>query len=401
MDLEKLKQRATAHCQAAADPVGRPRRPRFGRRRLAIWAVELLVLAVVFEIFVWQPWRARSVAHQDSRRGLPIGEALPPLAATARPLAGLQEVSPSFLAALDGLGTGAALAAATQRQVSEELGLPVEVENSLGMRFRLIPNGTFLMGSPADEPGRWEGEFQHVREIPAPFYMGKWEVTQAQWEAVMGPGSHKSGFKGARRPVEEVSWYDCQRFVVKLNEREGLPKWTYRLPSEAEWEYACRAGADTAYHFGGSPNRLAAFDFFEDNSNGRTQAAGLKRPNAFGLHDMHGNVWEWCRDIFDSYPGSPLADDTGGQCRSIRGGNWYVRAPDCRAAERTRLTPTSHGNMLGLRIMRVIPELAERPAPAPLPPAESRSEPPAADESGLPEGGAMDAEALFEQEVGE
>jgi formylglycine-generating enzyme required for sulfatase activity len=278
------------------------------------------------------------------------------------------------LADTAGLAPGAVTARAAQVQVAEESRLPVEVVNTVGMRFRLIPNGSFVMGSPRDEPGRWEGEKQHMRGVSAPFYMGKLEVTQAQWDAVMGGDGNPSGFRGPRNPVEEVTWYDCQRFLALLNEREGLAPWTYRLPAETEWEYACRAGSATAYHFGNDPTRLASFDFYEANSGGRTRPCGLKPPNAFGLHDMHGNAWEWCRNIFLNYPGCEhLEDQTRGQWRAIRGGNFHVSAQDCRSAERARLPPASKGNILGFRVMRVVPELAE---PKQLPPEEGRTTPP-------------------------
>lgn len=319
----------------------------------------MLILAAVVEIFVWGPWRQRVSARKAVGDSPVPGPPVAALGADAVSLAGLSEVADASLSLLDGLSPGATVAQAAQVEVSADRCLPVEVVNSAGMHFRLIPNGTYLMGSPDTEPGRMPAEVQHVRGIKTPFYMGKWEVTQSQWDTVMGEDRNPSGFRHPRRPVEEVTWYDCQRFVLALSEKEGLPRWTYRLPSEAEWEYACRAGSTQAYHYGNAPARLEEFDFFNVNSYGRTQFCGQKRANAYGLHDTHGNVWEWCRNMYKEYPGPELASEQRGEWRGIRGGNFYVGAADCRCAMRSSLPPDSHGNVLGFRVVRIIPELFE------------------------------------------
>jgi len=236
--------------------------------------------------------------------------------------------------------------------VSRQHALPVEIENSIGIRFRLIPAGTFALGSPENETGRWEGEAQHIVSVSRPFYLGTYEVTQGQWDAVMP--TNPSRFRGRNRPVEEVSWYDCQRFVIALCEKEGVPVGTYRLPTEAEWEYACRAGTTTAYHFGNGSKGLGAFADYAGNNDLETNVVGRRRPNAYGLHDMHGNVWEWCQDLFRAYPGAPPIDPLHREWRMLRGGNWHEGALACRSANRCRLPPLSVGNILGFRVFRRI-----------------------------------------------
>jgi formylglycine-generating enzyme required for sulfatase activity len=242
---------------------------------------------------------------------------------------------------------------AAQESFSAESGLPVEVENSIGMRFRLVPPGTAILGSPVEEPGRGEAETQHVVVVPTAFYLGACEVTQAEWSRCTP--ANLSRYPGARRPVEEVSWYDCQRFLAALCQTEGLAEGTYRLPTEGEWEYACRAGTTTAFCSGDAPLGLDAVATHADNGSGGTADVDTKRPNALGLFEMHGNVWEWCLDRFGPYPGAdqpPEPEHENWRC--LRGGNWYVPRLDCRSAERGRLPPPSTGSMLGFRVLREI-----------------------------------------------
>jgi formylglycine-generating enzyme required for sulfatase activity len=179
-------------------------------------------------------------------------------------------------------------------------------------------------------------------------------------------GTNPSAFRGPRRPVEEVSWLDALKFCLRLNELEELPKGTYRLPTEVEWEYACRAGTDTPYYSGITVADLVRVAETGETNYRSTATVGGRPPNALGLYNMHGNVWEWCLDWYTRYPGdpTPITDDER-RMRCLRGGNWYVRAPDCRSAERGRLAPTSHGNMLGFRVMRTIPELPVDKFPVP------------------------------------
>ncbi|NLF19211.1 MAG: formylglycine-generating enzyme family protein [Lentisphaerae bacterium] len=351
--------------QAAAPP---PRRRRPPRWRLVLWGFEAVVLLAVLEAFVLRPWWQR----RHAAAAVPVSPAIarepaPVVGAAAPALAGLTEVVPAFLAPLEGLAEGSATMRAAQLAYSRDTRLPIEVRNSLGMRFRLVPPGTAILGSPADEPGRGDTELQHVFVAMEPFYLGACEVTQAEWSQLMP--ANPSRYSGPQRPVEEVTWYECQRFLTALCQREGVPEGTYRLPSESEWEYACRAGTATAYCCGSDPRCLDAFAIHGDNGGSGTTDVGLRRPNALGLYDLHGNVWEWCLNRFAPYPNDTRpADPEYESWRCLRGGNWYVPPVDCRSAGRNRLPPTSKGNMLGFRVLRRI-DLPAPPAPPAAPPA--------------------------------
>jgi formylglycine-generating enzyme required for sulfatase activity len=208
--------------------------------------------------------------------------------------------------------------------------------NSLGMEFVLIKPGKFMMGSPEDESGRYTGEGLHSVNLTNPFYLQTTEVTQAQWKALMGknPASHKGC--GGTCPVEQVSWKDAQQFIQKLNQKEGTHK--YRLPTEAEWEYACN---------------LDPIGWYCGNSNNRIQPVGGKKPNAWGLYDMHGNVQEWCQDWFGTYPDDEVINPKGpkkGSYRAMRGGVWYSPARDCRSASRFGSPPHYRFQHIGFRL---------------------------------------------------
>ncbi|MFH1024246.1 MAG: formylglycine-generating enzyme family protein [Planctomycetota bacterium] len=224
--------------------------------------------------------------------------------------------------------------------------------NSIGMTLVWIPPGEFMMGSPDNEPGRGEDEGpQHKVKITKGFYMGATEVTQAQWKAVMG--DNPSNFKGDDLPVEQVSWNDCQVFLKKFSDKEGK---TYRLPTEAEWEYACRAGTTTRFCFGDDDGGLGAYAWFYGNSGNQTHAVGTKKSNAFGLYDMHGNVWEWCQDRFGAYPSGDVTDPTGatsGSDRVLRSGSWFGTPEFCRSACRVRGDPAIRSNICGFRVVAV------------------------------------------------
>ncbi|MDR1920713.1 MAG: formylglycine-generating enzyme family protein, partial [Candidatus Adiutrix sp.] len=233
-------------------------------------------------------------------------------------------------------------------------GLAEETANSLGLEFVLIPAGSFIMGTD----GNFEGIAPEANEKPAhrvtvsqPFYLGKYEVTQAQWEAVMG--DNPSEFKGRSNPVERVSWEDVQEFIRQLNEMEKTDK--YRLPTEAEWEYAARAGSTGAYSFGDDPGELGPYAWHEGNSGGTAHPAGQKAPNAWGLYDMYGNVLEWTQDWYDEnyYAVGPPSDPQGpptGSYRVNRGGNWDYLAGYCRSANRNFYPPDYLNNDLGFRL---------------------------------------------------
>jgi formylglycine-generating enzyme required for sulfatase activity len=214
----------------------------------------------------------------------------------------------------------------------------------------VIPAGRFLMGSPPGEVGRFQDEGpQRWVEVPR-FALGKFEVTQGQWLAVMGNNPSALSRCGMNCPVENVSWNDAQEFVRRLSQRTGQ---NYRLPSEAEWEYAARAGTTTAYFWGDR------FDGEHANSSSRsTVAVGRYPANAFGLHDMHGNAWEWIQDVWHGdYTGAPSdgsARMSGGDAsrRVLRGGSWFSTPQFLRSAYRFRSTPDNRNDVTGFRIAR-------------------------------------------------
>jgi len=214
--------------------------------------------------------------------------------------------------------------------------------NSQGMTMVKIPRGTFEMGS---ENGASDEQPVHTVTISRDFWMGKTPVTQAQWQAVMG--GNPSDFKGDNLPVEQVSWGDAQAFIESLNAMGG--KWTYRLPYEAEWEYACKAGT-TGQLYG----PLNAIAWYEGNSGGKTHPVGQKQANAFGLYDMIGNVWQWCQDYYGTYPSGPVTDPKGGSdgsLRVLRGGSWNYSASHCRAAYRSGHGPSLRDLNSGFRVV--------------------------------------------------
>ena len=222
----------------------------------------------------------------------------------------------------------------------------IVLSSSVQMPVAFIRPGSFTMGSPANEDGRSSGEEQVDVTLSRPFWLAKTEVTQAQWEAVMG--SNPSQFKGANLPVENVSWDDAQSFIAKLNDKQILPQgWKFALPTEAQWEYACRAGEKGPYS-GGSLDEVAWYD---GNSGSKTQEVGQKKPNAWGLHDMHGNVYEWCVDWYDDTlkGGTDPTGPSSGGFRVYRGGSWLNGASICRAAYRNWRLPGSRFNFLGFR----------------------------------------------------
>ncbi|MDO4585390.1 MAG: formylglycine-generating enzyme family protein [Planctomycetia bacterium] len=223
--------------------------------------------------------------------------------------------------------------------------------------FRWCPAGEFMMGSPEGDLRRKKNKTQHRVTLTKGFWMLETEVTQAMWESVMG--YNPSHFKGSNLPVERVSWENCQDFCQKLRSL-GL---NVQLPTEAQWEYACRAGTTTSLNSGknitsedGDCSNLNEAGWYRKNSDDETHPVGQKRPNAWGLYDMHGNVWEWCQDWYGDYPSGSVTDPTGptsGTYRVIRGGSWRNFAERCRSAIRLDCTPTVRGNNLGLRLALV------------------------------------------------
>lgn len=258
------------------------------------------------------------------------------------------------------------------------------LSENVGLDMTLIPGGTFLMGSPEDEPERRKNESpQHRVTVPS-FFIGRYPITQAQWRVVAGwepverelhPDPFKFKEKPAKgafsrwdRPVERVSWYDAKEFCARLSQRT---KKEYRLPTEAEWEYACRAGTTTPFHFG----KIITTDYVNYNGNDTygespkgeyreqtTPVGYFQVANAFGLYDMHGNVFEWCEDDYhNSYENAPtdgsawMRDDKATKIK--RGGSWYLNPNNCRCAFRSYFNPDLRNILIGLRVVRVIPKI--------------------------------------------
>jgi formylglycine-generating enzyme required for sulfatase activity len=225
-------------------------------------------------------------------------------------------------------------------------------DNKLKMRFCWCPKGKFTIGDAKLDVTLSRG-----------FWMGKYEVTQAQYQSVTG--NNVSAFKGDSLPVEMVTWTQATAFCEKLTKTERaagrLPEgWEYRLPTQAQWEYACRAGTTTAYSFGNDAKQLGDYAWYGTNSGSKTHPVGQKKPNAWGLCDMHGNVWEWCVDQYQDWMRDKLSGTTHpkvtkgrDQGRVLRGGGWYVSAADCRSAYRGGMDPTDRTNYIGFRVARV------------------------------------------------
>jgi formylglycine-generating enzyme required for sulfatase activity len=282
-----------------------------------------------------------------------------------------------------------------QEAWAKHLGIPVELTNSIGMKLVLIPPGEFMMGSgeskletarayppfPNALAGPWQLTWmfepehpQHRVRLTKPFHLGVFEVTQEQYEQVMG--TNPSSFKATQNPMETVSWNDAVIFCDMLSAlpAEMTADRTYRLPTEAEWENACRAGTTTRDYSTSDASNLDEHAWFAENSGGAKQpwpnsmgvfAGGTTQPvarkisNAWGLFDMHGNVWEWCADWYDAdyYKSSPRDDPTGpatGSERTSRGGSWNGPAFDCRTATRGRNMPSHRLNSLGFRVVAIL-----------------------------------------------
>jgi len=249
----------------------------------------------------------------------------------------------SGVSAGDDLPTSQPTAPPTTQLADEPLIL--DCGDGVKMELALIPTGTFTMGA---DDGSDDQKPPHPVTISKPFHIGKHEVTQKQWQAVMG--ENPSRFKGDGLPVENVSWEDCQRFCRKLSAKTGQ---TVRLPTEAEWEYACRAGSTGRYCSGDSKDGLEEYAWYDMNSALATHPVGQKRPNAWGLHDMHGNVWEWCANWDGKYAAEAATDPAGpssGALRILRGGAWTCDARLCGSAVRLDDRPHSRSSPFGLRV---------------------------------------------------
>lgn len=242
-----------------------------------------------------------------------------------------------------------------QANWAKYLGVAVRSRNSVGMEMVLTPPGEFLMGSAKDDKSGFIAEKpQHRVTLTKAFLMAESEVTQGQWKAVMGtePWKGKPNVtEGANYPATFVGHEDTEEFCRRLSEKDGR---TYRLPTEAEWEYACRAGTTTKYSFGDYESGLGQYGWFSANKSSNPHRVKQKSPNPFGLYDMHGNVWEWCSDRYAPYQARALLDPTvadKGLFRVTRGGSWYDEAAVCRSATRSWLDPSYRNIILGFRVV--------------------------------------------------
>jgi formylglycine-generating enzyme required for sulfatase activity len=233
------------------------------------------------------------------------------------------------------------------------------LENKIGMSFVLIPSGTFMMGSPSSEVGRYPNETQHQVKISKSFYMQTTEVTQGQWVKVMGYNPSRDQNCGNDCPVENVTWNEIKTFIDKLNHLESTD--TYRLPTEAEWEYAARAGTATPYYWGPQQDCSKANYgvVYASDCNGKNPGKKMKvasfSPNPWGLYDMLGNLWEWCQDRYGAYPDQAVTDPSGpssGSNRVYRGGSAINGAVSCRAAYRGEGPQDHKGYALGFRLAK-------------------------------------------------
>lgn len=244
--------------------------------------------------------------------------------------------------------------------------LIVTLPGGVPMEFIRIPAGTFMMGSEKDPLGEDKGWRTLEEELPRhevkiahDFYLAKYEVTQDQWVAVMGKNPSSESSLGGKNPVNQVSWNDCKEFTTAM---EKLGQGIFRLPSEAEWEYACRAGSTTRFYFGdsdgqasgGGPCQLDEYAWYSGNAEGKLHPVGEKRPNAFELYDMVGNVWEWCEDAYEgSYEGAPTDGSarprSGRSSRVLRGGSWRSGPAGLRSAYRNRNLPELRNFSIGFR----------------------------------------------------
>ena len=317
--------------------------PPTAKWRTNLWVVTSLAAAlIVIGLGWWRPW---THTQSDLRDGQPAQPNIP------KPPAATNVAVPS----------AAVRSNAPPTPTNAPPRNPITLA-SLGLELVPIEPGTFLMGSPTNEADREtnEGPQTQVR-ITKGFWMGKHEVTQGQYEAVMG--TNPSRFKGDRNlPVEYVSWRDATNFCARLTEQERqagrlLTGHVFRLPTEAEWEYACRAGTKNRFSFGDDPrlSELAKYAWYSKNSTNMTHGVGLKLPNAWGLRDMHGNVGEWCLDWYSgSLPGGSVSDPKGppsSSNRVFRSGLWNYAASDCRSAYRGYDGPGNRGSGIGFRLL--------------------------------------------------
>lgn len=292
-------------------------------------------------VILMQPYNNRLKKRGQLKRGALVAVAT---VAAVGALWGLSKLSELYV-------TGPSLALALPDE-----GLP-KIVNAIGMEMKLAPRGRFVMGSPADEDGRTSGERQRTVTLTRPFFISVFPVTQDQYFRVTGERP-VGGLMAGNSPVEMVTWEEAVEFCRLLSElpEEQEAGRVYRLPTEAEWEYACRAGSETAYYFGDKVEQLGNFAWFAGNSNRRERPfpVGRRLPNRWGLHDMIGNMYEWCQDWHDEYPPGDVTDPAGprsGKARVVRGGSRMSRARDLRSAYRTYREPDQAAMQYGFRVV--------------------------------------------------
>lgn len=248
----------------------------------------------------------------------------------------------------------ARLAASKASDASPAKELALDLGGGLKLEFALIPAGEFLMGSDDSDPrGENNEKPRHRVRIAKPFYLGKYKIMQDQWDAVMGGNS--SAFRGPKYPVNAVSWDDCQAFIKKLDDKFPPQRGKFRLPTEAQWEYACRAGSTTQWSFGDDVSKLGDYAWYRANAEESIHPLGQKKANAWGLYDMHGDLWEWCADSYDRryYASSPAVDPAGpppNGYRVLRGGSWYLGPEYARSARRSWLGQNVGSFLHGFRL---------------------------------------------------
>jgi formylglycine-generating enzyme required for sulfatase activity len=339
-------------------PRRRPKRQKATSSGLYVIVGGVLAAALIAGLFILRPWhkssgppgptgmqRAPKLVEKSNPPGTPVAPEIPQ--------------PPGERPALTRAPFSSGEAVQFQKAWANYLGRPVEDRVDLGggvqMELLLIPPGTFLMGSDENEEGGYSDEGpRHEVEISQPFYLGKYLVTQEQYRQVTG--ANPSTFQGMRNPVDSVTWDEARLFCETISKRIGK---AMLLPSEAEWEYACRAGTQTAYYYGNDARQLVEYAWFSDNSSKTTHPVGSRKANPWGLFDMHGHVRQWCLDGERKYDKAPKKDPLGpltGVPHILRGGSWYSEPLFCRAAYRDTAAVNDRNYGFGFRaLVRVGP----------------------------------------------
>ncbi len=356
-------------------------------------AASVVTIVTVVVKFMWdlqiKKKKHRFIEASGMRKTAAPSRAETPVA-SHRPLPeDIQATKGASFPLLAGLALGSKKAQEMQKTALREQRLPLKIKScKTSIVLRYIPAGAFVMGSPTAEQKQYNDETEHPVTLSRGFYMGIYPVTNRQWRSVLGTDPSRFKQAGPDAPVESISWQDAQWFLDTLCEQEGVEKGIYRLPTEAEWEYACRAGVQSPLYIGhltvkGLRNgpELDAIAWYGGNAKvdyaeaynaegwqetqlpfdkAGAQPVGRKKPNAWGLHDMLGNVWEWCADWYGPYPKVGMVDPRGpetGFARVLRGGSWNDSPCCCRCAARDWNTPETAWDDMGLRVVRDLSNL--------------------------------------------